>query len=62
MRRSVDGELLLPRADGLGQLLQNDLGVFPSDAGVGDADAVLQAGLALGWDLLVACADAVSLV
>lgn len=61
IRRSVHGQLLLALADGLSELLQHDLRVFPSDAGVGDADAVLQAGLAFGRDLLVACATLLAL-
>ena len=42
------------RLDRRRQLGQNGLGVFPADAGVGDADAVLQASLAFLGHLLVA--------
>ena len=47
-------QLLSPGADGLSQSLQCGLGVFPVDASICDADTVLEAGLALGRDLLVA--------
>lgn len=45
--------------DGLGQVLQNRLGVFPAYAGVGDADAVLEACFSFLGDLLVACCTSV---
>ena len=47
-------QFLSPGPDGLSQSLQGSLGVFPVDASICDADTVLEAGLALGRDLLVA--------
>lgn len=35
--------------------VQHGLGVFPAYAGVGDGDAVLQAGFAFFGDFLVSC-------
>jgi len=54
--RPVDLQLLSAGADGLGQHIEHSLGVFPADAGVRDRDTVLEAGLALWGNLLVACA------
>jgi hypothetical protein len=47
-------QLLSPRAYGLSERLERGLGVFPANAGICDTDTVLEAGLALGRDLLVA--------
>lgn len=41
-------------ADSVGQLLQHLHRGAPVDAGVGDADAALEARGTIGWDLLVA--------
>lgn len=46
-----------PRANGLGQLLEDFDGGFPVDAGVGDADAFFELGWSLGGHLLVAFVD-----
>lgn len=49
---SVHGELLVPRGDGCGELLQHQLSILPADAGVGDADAVLETRTAFRPDFL----------
>ena len=41
--------------DGLGQGLQDLLGILPSYAGVGDADAIFQTGLSFFGYLLCSC-------
>lgn len=51
----LPGQLLSPRAHGLRQVLKRGFCVFHADAGVGNTDAVLETGFALGGDLLVAC-------
>jgi hypothetical protein len=48
-------EHLSPTFHGIGKHVQGLDGVLPPDAGIGDADAVLEALLALLGDLLAAC-------
>ncbi len=43
---------LSPAMNGICQALQNVFGIVPSDAGVSDADAILQAGFAFLGDFL----------
>ena len=57
---AIDSKLFPTGAHSLCQVLQNKFRVFPVDAGVGDTDTVLEAGLALGRNLLVACCGDVS--
>lgn len=47
-------QFLSPGTNGLSQCLQCSLSVLPVDAGICDADTVLETGLALGGNLLVA--------
>lgn len=53
-RAGVD---LATGADGGGEVLEHGNGGVPVDAGVGDGDALLERGGALGGDLLVALVD-----
>ena len=61
LSRAIGGfyraELLSPRRDGLCQLRQHGFTVFPVDASICDGHAVLETGLALSGDLLVALVD-----
>ena len=43
--------------DSLSQVLESRNGRLPVDAGIGDGDALLEAGWTLGWDLLVTLVD-----
>ena len=52
---------LPPLLDGVGEHREHRFRVLPANAGVGDADAVLETRLALFRDLLVACSLGVSL-
>lgn len=52
---SVDAQSLPPLLDSCSELVEHAFGVFPVDASIRDADAVLQAGLALGRYLLSSC-------
>lgn len=51
---SVGAKDLTPLLNSVGEHVEDRLGVLPVDAGVGDADAVLEGRLALGGDFLVA--------
>lgn len=51
--RSTIGKLAA-LLDSIGKVVENAHGVLPVDAGIRDADTVLEAGLALSGDLLVA--------
>lgn len=51
----MTGQFLSAGTNGLREVLERRLGVFPADASVGNTDAILEAGLALGGDLLAAC-------
>lgn len=53
----ASGNRLAPRAHRLGEVLERRDGRLPVDAGVGDADALLEAPGPLGGDLLVALVD-----
>lgn len=56
--RAVRGRRgLPPLAHGGGEVLEHGDGGVPVDAGVGDADALLESGGALGGDLLVTSVD-----
>ena len=54
---AVCGGVLSSLLDGVGQLGQNALGVFPADTCVGDGDGVLEAGLSFLGHLLAALVD-----
>lgn len=51
---SVGPKNLAPLLNSVGEHVEDRLGILPVDAGVGDADAVLEGRLALGGDFLVA--------
>lgn len=51
---TVGSGQFLSLLNGLRQVLENGLGIFPIDTRVGDTDTVFQAGLALWRNLLVA--------
>ncbi len=50
---STGRQLLPPLPDRDRQVLQYFLRVFPAYAGVGDRNAVLEAGFAFGWNFLI---------
>lgn len=50
---SVGTENLASLLDGVGEQVEDRLGVFPVDTGIGDADTVFEAGFALRGYLLV---------
>lgn len=54
MTNAVNTQNVSPLLDGIGQVRQSRLSLIPGNACIGDADAVLQARLALLGNLLVA--------
>lgn len=51
----LDAEFLSSFAHTRGENFEDGLGVFPTYAGIGDGDTILQAGFAFFGDFLVAC-------